>query len=283
MPSAVPSARRRKARRPGSLIRAMLALLKFAISPAVLLCDSFQAKQRLDRSWMYSFFLLITLLMGLTGIGILVTDGPFAKTLRMMAAPIENQEVLSGDLQPVIRAINQYALENNLDPNLIFALVKTESHFRTKAVSRSGARGLMQIMPEVWRHYSNSACSGRHAPDQECHAPDCIFEVDANIRVGTKYFRELLDQYDGRVDLALEAYNAGISNVVPGLTPKYEETRSYVRKTVAGWQELRRMTLAGQLQISLRMQSALKVLFGLSFLCWLIFFGWAMRKLFPKG
>jgi hypothetical protein len=285
MPSAaapLPS-RRSKTKRQGNFLHLIMVSVKFLISPLVVFWDSFQFKKNLNRSWLFSFFLLTSFMLGLTGVGLLVADGPYNRTLRMMTSITESKEVLSGELQPIIRAINHYALLNKIDPNLIYAIVKTESSFKTTAVSRAGAKGLMQIMPEVWRHYSpDSVCRGDHPSSKLCSPTDCIFTPEANIRVGTLYFRDLLAKYDGRVDLALEAYNAGVTNVIPGLEPKYQETRFYVHIITGGWQELRKMALAEQLQLSLRLQSALKILFGVSFLCWIILFWWANKKLFPK-
>lgn len=267
---------------PLPIFRWLSLLCKFLISPMVMLIDSFRRKGALDQIWLYSFFLFTTVVMALTGVGILVTEEPLYRTLRMMAAVTESNEVLSGDLQPLIRIINKYALEYNVDPNLIFAIIRTESNFRRTAVSPAGAKGLMQIMPQVWREYSGSACDGRHSNKIICHPDDCIFDSESNIRVGVKYFRALLDKYQGRVDLALEAYNAGISNVRPGFDPKFLETKNYVAAIVSFWNQLRKETIAQQLQISLQMQRGLKWLFIVAFSCWLILFWWAGRKWFGK-
>jgi hypothetical protein len=283
MPSRPPKVtEKNKNRQPVALLRLISALFKFLVSPLVLLGDSFRRKGTLDKTWIYSFFLLTTVVMGLTGLGILVTEGPLYKTLRIMSTLTENQEVLSGDLQPIIGIINKYSLQYNVDPNLIFAIIKTESNFQPTAVSRSGARGLMQIMPEVWQEYNGLNCSGTHDSKKICSLGDCIYSPEANIRVGVKYFRALLDNYQGRVDLALEAYNAGISNVKPGVTPKYHETRGYLGKIVAYWQEIRKYTVAQQLKASLQLEHGLKWLFGTAFIFWMILFWWANRKLFAK-
>ena len=281
MPAVSTAARRRKRHSRGSFVRFFLLLVKLVSSPFVLLLDSFQAKRNLDRGWLFSFFLLTSLLMLLTGIGLLMIDRPADKTLQMLANPSRSEDRLAGDFQPVIGLINQYAVQNKLDPNLVYSIIKAESNFNPHAVSKAGARGLMQIMPEVWRDYSHSTCTGDHAYGEPCSDPqNCIYTPEANIRVGTRYFRDLLNRFDGRVDLALEAYNAGLANVQPGMAPKYAETRAYVPKILAAWQELRRTSLSGQLQLALSMRAGLKILFGLSFLCWLILFWWANRKLF---
>ena len=261
----------------------LLILIKFLLSPLVVLADSFRNKGTVDKIWLFSFFLFTTVVMSITGFGIVVTEAPLVKTLKMMAAVTDNNDVLTGDLQPLIRIINKNALHYNVDPNLVFAIIKTESNFNPRAVSPAGAKGLMQIMPEVWRENSGSSCTGKHSNRSLCQAGEnCIFASEANIRVGTKYFRSLLTKYDGRVDLALEAYNAGISNVRPGEKPKYAETRNYVDNIITFWKNVRKDTIDQQLKLSIKLQQGLKWLFGVTFGCWLILFWWASRKLFIK-
>ncbi len=273
----------KKRAKPGFLIYWLISFIKFLMSPLVILVDSFRSKGVIDKIWIFSFFLFTTVVMIFTGLGIMVTEEPLFKTLKMMSAITDNNEILAGDLQPLIRIINKYALRYKVDPNLVFAIIKTESNFNPKAVSRSGARGLMQIMPEVWREYSGSICSGRHSNQIICQAGEnCIYSAEANIRTGTRYFHLLLEKYGGRVDLALEAYNAGISNVKPGSDPKYRETRNYVDNIVTFWKELRKDAIDRQLKLSMKLQQGLKWLFGVTFACWLILFWWASRKLFLK-
>lgn len=263
--------------------RIVIVLLKLVISPFVLLADSFRRKGALDNSWLYAFFLFTTVVMGLTGISIIMNDIPLFKTLRMISTQIESREILAGDLRPIIKTINKYALKYNLDPNLIYAVIKSESNFRTLAVSRAGARGLMQIMPEVWREYNNdSPCKGNHQERRVCTQGDCIFDPEANIDTGVRYLSDLLDRYRGRVDLALEAYNAGISNVRPGKAPKFSETRIYIQRTLSSWQDLRKYTIEQQLKLSIQLQQGLRWLFGITCSCWVILFWWANRKLFRK-
>jgi hypothetical protein len=92
----------------------------------------------------------------------------------------------------------------------------------------------------------------------------------------------LLDNYRGRVDLALEAYNAGLTNVRPGQAPKFKETRGYINSIVSYWKNIRKEAIGQQLKLSLQLQQGLKWLFFISFGCWLILFWWASRKLFSK-
>ncbi len=89
---------------------------------------------------------------------------------------------------------------DTLDPLLVTALIRQESAFNTKARSRVGARGLMQLMPATARMLAGVRTNK-------------LFDPATNIALGTKYLRKRLAQYDGDVELTLAAYNAGFSRV----------------------------------------------------------------------
>jgi len=111
--------------------------------------------------------------------------------------------------------IDQVARDNGVDPSLVKAVALVESGFNPKAVSSKGARGLMQLLPETARRYG---VSDLHDPYQ-------------NLRAGAAHLRDLLDEFDGNVTLALAAYNAGSGAVRRyGGVPAYAETQDYVKK-----------------------------------------------------
>ena len=107
---------------------------------------------------------------------------------------------------PYLRLIDKYAGQAGLDPFLVAALIRQESEFNPKAISASKAVGLMQIMPSVGRELARKAPLRRFRASQ-------LTSPDINIRLGTFYFRRLLDSCEGRIEDALAAYNAGRSRV----------------------------------------------------------------------
>ena len=114
--------------------------------------------------------------------------------------------------------IEEAAAEYDLDPHLIRAVMQAESAFHPYAVSRAGAEGLMQLMPEL-------------ADEMEVSNS---FDPRENIMGGARYLKRLLDYHNGNIDLALASYNAGPGNVQRyGGVPPFRETRRYV-KTIKG-------------------------------------------------
>ena len=108
------------------------------------------------------------------------------------------------------------ARENQVQPALVKAVIAAESNFDPGAVSRKGARGLMQLMPET---------------AEELGIDDPLQPSD-NVRGGTRYLRSMLDRY-GDLSRALAAYNAGPSAVDRyGGVPPYQETRDYVNRVL---------------------------------------------------
>lgn len=113
--------------------------------------------------------------------------------------------------------ISEAAREHGISFSLIKAVIKVESDFDPYAVSRSGARGLMQIMPGTAKTLGIID----------------LFDPRENILGGTRYLKELLTQFQGSLPLALAGYNAGPGMVqsINGMPP-IEETRSFVRRVM---------------------------------------------------
>ena len=133
---------------------------------------------------------------------------PLPSPLGMGALPGSGTNDYSGLIQAS-------AAKYGVDPNLVSAVVQVESDYNPQAVSRAGAKGLMQLMP------ANVAEYGVSDP----------FDPEQNIDAGTHQLSNLLSRFNGDIDLALAAYNAGPGAVQRyGGIPPYEETQDYVRK-----------------------------------------------------
>jgi soluble lytic murein transglycosylase-like protein len=110
--------------------------------------------------------------------------------------------------------IQEAAEKYDLDANLIHAVMQAESAFHPYAVSRAGAEGLMQLMPDL---------------SDEMGVINA-FDPRENIMGGVRYLKRLLTYHDGNIDLALASYNAGPGNVERyGGVPPFRETMNYVK------------------------------------------------------
>ena len=111
--------------------------------------------------------------------------------------------------------IRRHATSYQLEEALVKAVIKVESNYQPRIVSRKGAQGLMQLIPET-------------AKDLKVSNP---FDPYENIRGGSEYLRMMLDLFDNDVELALAAYNSGPGTVKRyGGIPPYDETQNYVKK-----------------------------------------------------
>ena len=138
---------------------------------------------------------------------------------------------------PYQNQINLYGEKAGVSPQLIEAVIEAESSFNPRAVSKTGAAGLMQIMPGTWKTVNRELqlCRGRHTG--ECSSA-CYFDPDRNIQIGSFYLAGLVKQFKPDIRSALAAYNAGPAAVERyGGVPPYPETREYVRRIVDNWQK----------------------------------------------
>ena len=130
-----------------------------------------------------------------------------------------------------VEFVNQESLCNGVNPNLIFAIIKQESNFNEKAVSKVGAVGLMQLMPQTaeWVAQQNGL--------QYIYSK--LFEPSFNIKIGTMYFKYLLNKFND-IKFALCAYNAGEGVLEKWLQNKdfsldkipYKETKNFVKSVM---------------------------------------------------
>ncbi len=117
--------------------------------------------------------------------------------------------------------ILQTASHYQIDPALIKAIIMAESGYNTKAISKKGAKGLMQLMPRT----------------AQSMGVEDIFNPHQNIAGGVQYFKQMVNRFNGDVKLALAAYNAGSRNVrnYNGVPP-FKATRSYIKKVFKFYQ-----------------------------------------------
>jgi soluble lytic murein transglycosylase-like protein len=143
-----------------------------------------------------------------TGFALNPTQPSFAESPEISAAQKANRE----KIEQMIREVSD---RYRVDPALVRAVIQTESNWNTSAISRRGARGLMQLVPGTAQQLGvNNA-----------------FDPKQNLDGGVRYLHMLQERYNGDLDRALAAYNAGPGAVDrAGGVPRYRETRKYVQK-----------------------------------------------------
>lgn len=124
--------------------------------------------------------------------------------------------------------VRGHAENYHLEPELLAAVIYTESKFDPEAESQSGAIGLMQLLPATAAGIAQRTGGSRFRTED-------LYDPELNVRYGSWYLRHLLDKYDGDLGKALAAYNGGQGNVDRGI--QFAETREYVDRV----RELERM------------------------------------------
>src|SRR5580698_3690202 len=144
-----------------------------------------------------------------------------AKSRRTIYLPAEStfmgrsRPEMNIDRDGAEKLVTEAAERHNVDPALVRAVIETESNWNSTAYSRKGAGGLMQLIPTTAQRYG----------------ADDVFNPQQNIDAGVRHLKWLLERYNGNLDLALAAYNAGEGAVdrAHGV-PAFRETRNYVQK-----------------------------------------------------
>ena len=156
--------------------------------------------------------------MSLTLGGGYLVAGPGAAPMQLAAEEAETEESLEAGgstptLAEIMSQIDEVATRHRVPPRLVAAVIAVESEFNPRAVSRAGARGLMQLMP--------ATASSLDVQDS--------FDTRENIEGGVRHLRVLMDRYRNDLPVVLAAYNAGDTAVLNYRgVPPYRETRQYV-------------------------------------------------------
>ena len=137
-------------------------------------------------------------------------------------AAIPSQRPSAAELE---RAVTRAAQMHRVHPALLLAVMKAESSFNPIVISKAGAVGLMQLIPETAMR----------------HGVQNLYDTNENVAGGARHLRYLLDRFNGNIRLALAAYNAGEGKVDRyKQIPPYKETRHYVKKVLSYYRDYRK-------------------------------------------
>jgi soluble lytic murein transglycosylase-like protein len=206
-----------------SLIAGRVALSLCVVAPSLGHCQIYVGTSEESGSLVLSSFaspeartVLIAESAAATGAA-LGSGAPIRRTVALRPA-----QPVSDDL---LRIIEAAAARESLSPELIHAVIESESRYRTSAVSPRGAIGLMQLLPATAKRF------GAQDP----------FDPRQNVAAGSAYLKWLMSYFNEDLELVLAGYNAGEQAVIRAgrKVPPYEETRAYVKKVMAALERLR--------------------------------------------
>lgn len=162
---------------------------------------------------------------GTVSLSNLPTDSRYTLMLKEPKESLPSSAAAANSISPSAKAmsfgplVNETARVNEMEAALLHAVITAESNYNTRAVSRKGAIGLMQLMPATAKRYGVTD----------------MYDPAQNVRGGTRYLKDLLKLFNNDQRLTLAAYNAGENTVARfgNKIPPYRETREYVNKVMA--------------------------------------------------
>jgi hypothetical protein len=185
-------------------------------------------------------------------------NGVRAEYPRPVALPGTQGKLLTYfDLSPNFKAVRHHIREassaNQIDFELIQALIATESGFDVSAVSPKGAVGLMQLMPATAQRYGVGG-------DKKTPIEKKLTDPRINIRAGSRYLGDLIKMFSGKLELALAAYNAGEGAVqrAGNRIPNYKETQNYVKTVMQLYTMLKPVSVVDPRRAPSRVQMELR-------------------------
>jgi soluble lytic murein transglycosylase-like protein len=186
---------------------------------------------------------------------------PEAEPPRQVAVPAGKSKLLAYfDVSPNFKAVKHHMRESaqayNLDFELLQALIATESGFDANAVSPKGAVGLMQLMPPTAQRYGVRG-------DAKTPIEKKLTDPKTNIRAGSRYLRDLINMFPGKLELALAAYNAGEGAVqrYGNKIPPFKETQNYVVTVMQIYNQLKPPAAIAQRQQEARQPGRVRMEF----------------------
>ena len=124
--------------------------------------------------------------------------------------------------RPYWTDLRRFSVQNGLEPYLVASLIRQESEFNPLAVSRANAVGLMQLLPKTGKRVAREIKLKGYNPSQ-------LYTPAVNLQLGTRYFKSMVDRYNGQLEYALAAYNAGTDRVDDWLgTGRYRDAQEFV-------------------------------------------------------
>jgi|GEM_PF-215351 len=139
---------------------------------------------------------------------------------------LKERKVSSNDekLRKIANSVYEEAKDFELDYRLVLAVMKVESNFKSDAISKKGARGLLQIKPSLAKHVSKET-------GVSIKSPKCLEEPEKNIRIGVSHLSWLMEKFEN-LNTALHAYNVGLGKVKPSTSEDNGPDTRFTRKVL---------------------------------------------------